>query len=61
MHLAMTIVGRIFVIFFTELVSSSSSIIEPFKAKPLQLIDDISEDLFKEVLTTDERLGSFNK
>ncbi|KAG4075713.1 hypothetical protein HA402_003538 [Bradysia odoriphaga] len=38
-----------------------SSIIEPLKPKPLQLIDDISEDLFKEVLSTDERQGSFNK
>lgn len=40
---------------------SVANIFEPLKPKPLQLIDDISEDLFKEVLSTDERQGSFNK
>lgn len=42
---------------FSELENN----IEPVKPKPLQLIDNISEDLFKEVLSTGERQGSFKK
>lgn len=37
------------------------SVMEPLKPKPLQLIDDLSDHLFKEVLSIDERQGTFNK
>lgn len=62
--------GKTYSIFITTdmvferlVVSFSESVfsIEPLKPKPLQLIDDISEDLFNKVLSTDERQGSFNK